>query len=181
MSSRDELKLALTQLAGGLARPLHELREDLLNLLADVEAGLDFTDEDIQFVEQYELLQRLTKGLALVTLVRRQIDQRAVGGRPFRVVLGGRPNAGKSSLFNTLAGKSAALVSAEAGTTRDYDLPDGARRRGRGVGRHGRLATGSQRHRRSGAQIGAATGQGSRSGAALRRGRSDHRRGARLA
>ena len=118
--SRDELKMALTQLAGGLARPLHELREDLLNLLADVEAALDFSDEDIHFVEHGELLRRLTKGLALVTLVHRQINQRAVGGRPFRVVLAGRPNAGKSSLFNLLSGGSAALVSPEAGTTRDY-------------------------------------------------------------
>src|SRR5689334_9461650 len=49
--SRDELKQALKQLAGGMARPLQELRDDLLNLLADVEAGLDFADEDISFVQ----------------------------------------------------------------------------------------------------------------------------------
>ena len=119
-ASRDELKQALAQLAGGMAKPLHELREDLLNLLADVEAALDFSDEDIHFVEQGELLTRLTKGLALVTLLRRQVDQRGLSDRPFRAVLAGRPNAGKSSLFNALAGRAAALVSAEPGTTRDY-------------------------------------------------------------
>src|SRR5437588_583005 len=118
--SRDELKQALAQLAGGMTRPLQELREDLLNLLADVEAALDFSDEDIHFVEQAELLKRLMKGLALVTLLRRQLDQRGVSGGSFRVVLAGRPNAGKSSLFNALAGSAAALVSAEPGTTRDY-------------------------------------------------------------
>src|SRR5207237_2400282 len=48
--SQGELKQALAQLAGGVARPLQELREDLLNLLADVEAGLDFSDEDLDFV-----------------------------------------------------------------------------------------------------------------------------------
>jgi tRNA modification GTPase len=116
--SRDELQAALNQLAGGLARPLHELRDDILNLLADVEAGLDFADEDIKFVGETDLLTRLGKGLALVTLLGKQLNQRAMGERPFRVVLAGRPNAGKSSLFNALGGR--ALVSAEAGTTRDY-------------------------------------------------------------
>jgi tRNA modification GTPase len=100
---------------------MQELREDLLNLLADVEAGLDFADEDIRFVGNEETLHRLAVGLARLTVLRRQLEQRAVGERPYRVVLAGRPNAGKSSLFNALAG-AAALVSPEPGTTRDYLL-----------------------------------------------------------
>jgi tRNA modification GTPase len=115
-----ELKQALTQLAGGLARPLEGLRDDLLNLLADVEAALDFADEDIQFVAREDILHRLTHGMAQLTTARRQLEQRAVSERPFHVVLAGRPNAGKSSLFNALGG--GALVSSEPGTTRDYLL-----------------------------------------------------------
>jgi tRNA modification GTPase len=118
--SRDELKQALAQLAGGMSRPLQELRGDLLDLLAEVEAGLDFAEEDIRFVEPEELLHRLAKGLAQVTLLLKQFDQRAVAGPKFRAVLAGRPNAGKSSLFNALTRSSAALVSPQPGTTRDY-------------------------------------------------------------
>jgi tRNA modification GTPase len=118
--SRAELKQALTQLAGGMAQPMQELRDDLLNLLADIEAALDFAEEDLQFVRSDEMLRRLAKGLAYLTLVRRQLEQRAQAPRPFRVVLAGPPNAGKSSLFNALLGRDAALVSPTAGTTRDY-------------------------------------------------------------
>src|SRR5438552_5530150 len=118
--NRQELLQALTQLAGGVERPLQVIRDDLLNLLADIEAGLDFADEDIHFVESTDLLHRLAKGLAQIELLRKQLEQRTISDRLFRIVLVGRPNAGKSSLFNALAGTPSALVSAEPGTTRDY-------------------------------------------------------------
>jgi tRNA modification GTPase len=119
-NDRSELAQALAQLAGGMARPLQLLRDDFLNLLADVEAGLDFADEDLRFVAGDDLLLRLGRGLAHLTNLRKQLDQRGLGQRPFRVVLAGKPNAGKSSLFNVLVGAGRALVSAEPGTTRDY-------------------------------------------------------------
>ena len=116
---RDELRQALATLAGGVARPLEQLRSDLLDLLADLEAGLDFAEEDIPFVTREDQLGRLDRALATLAALGQQLDGRALGGRPFRVVLAGRANAGKSSLFNALTGADA-LVSPEPGTTRDY-------------------------------------------------------------
>ena len=114
------LHAALAQLAGGVTRPLDRLRDDLLNLLADVEAGLDFADEGIEFVAKPDLLARVGAGVTQLDALARQLDDRAVAGRPVRVALVGDPNAGKSSLFNALAGRGAALVSPVPGTTRDY-------------------------------------------------------------
>jgi tRNA modification GTPase len=114
-----DLRAALSQLAGGVSRPLAVLREDLLNLLADVEAALDFADEDIEFVGKADTLQRLSAAITQLEAVRKQLDERTVSGRAVRVALVGLPNAGKSSLFNALAG-GAALVSPIPGTTRDY-------------------------------------------------------------
>ena len=118
--SDADLTAALAQLAGGVTQPLARLRDDLLNLLADVEAALDFVDEDIEFVTKTATLNRIAAGMAHLTNLRRQLDDRTVSGRVFRVALVGEPNAGKSSLFNALVGTAAAIVSPTAGTTRDY-------------------------------------------------------------
>src|SRR5205823_5111943 len=99
-----DLRPALAQLAGGVTQPLNALREDLLNLLADVEAALDFADEDIEFVGKTEVLTRIAGAIAQLTNLQRQLDARTVSGRAVRVALVGLPNAGKSSLFNALAG-----------------------------------------------------------------------------
>ncbi len=118
-TSETDLKQSLRQLAGGLTEPLSVIREDLLNLVADTEAALDFADEDLEFVSQRETILRISVALAHVTNVRRQLQQRTLSNRSIRVVLVGEPNAGKSSLFNALLGEDRAIVSAQAGTTRD--------------------------------------------------------------
>ncbi len=118
--SRTELDVALRQLAGGLAGPLQQLRDRLLDLLAQVEAGLDFVDEDIEFIAAADLHRQLESVAAGLAGLAEQMSSRGHAGEQFRVVLTGWPNVGKSSLMNALVGRHAALVSPRAGTTRDY-------------------------------------------------------------
>ncbi|MEX2175531.1 MAG: GTPase [Pirellulaceae bacterium] len=118
--SNSQLQSALEQLAGGLAQPLHDLREQLLNLLAHLEAGLDFADEDIEFISPGELDAQLAAATDVVQRLARQMHSRQETSELPRVVLVGEPNAGKSSLFNALTGIEAALVADRAGTTRDF-------------------------------------------------------------
>lgn len=116
----EELATALNQLAGGLSGTLFQLRTELLELLADLEAGLDFVDEDIEFVSREQVMQRLEKGIGVLEQLEEQADGRMLSDGQLRVVLAGLPNAGKSTLFNALSASEDAIVSPVAGTTRDY-------------------------------------------------------------
>lgn len=133
----QHLDVALRQLAGGLSKPLGGLRDDLLQLLAELEAGLDFSEEDIEFIAPDAAVGQLTHAAQLVATTAKQLQARNTTHAAFRVVLAGHPNAGKSSLFNAMAKRYAALpptndpdpiakslvpamVAAQPGTTRDY-------------------------------------------------------------
>ncbi|HEY4308253.1 MAG TPA: tRNA modification GTPase [Pirellulales bacterium] len=117
---RHELDVAVSQLAGGLGAPLVRLRDELLDVLAHLEAGLDFVEEDIEFIARDRLREQITTAAAQVRELAERTATRAVLRDAVRVVLVGEPNVGKSSLFNALLKRSAALVSPLAGTTRDY-------------------------------------------------------------
>lgn len=115
-----QLRTALSQLAGGLSHRIAQVRESLLLDLADLEAGLDFVEEDIEFVHRDQMQARIGQALALTMGLLQQSDTRMVSGTRPQVVLAGLPNAGKSTLFNRLVGGQRAIVSDQAGTTRDY-------------------------------------------------------------
>ncbi len=117
----DQLDVALKQLAGGLSGPLTVLRDRLMDMLAHLEANLDFAEEpDVGEYERHALAAELGERAAeLARLADRLRDRERAHDRP-RVALCGPPNAGKSRLFNALLGRDQAIVSPLAGTTRDY-------------------------------------------------------------
>lgn len=115
-----ELQTALSQLAGGVSHKLLDLRRDLLELLADLEAGLDFVEEHLEFVSRSEIHLRVVQARRFLEHLQAQAQGRLESRTQPRVVLAGLPNAGKSTLFNALCGAARALVSTLPGTTRDF-------------------------------------------------------------
>lgn len=119
--SRTELALhaANEQLAGKLSRRINELRDELMKILAHVEAHIDFPDEDIAPDTMDGLLDRLDKGVAFMQRLLRTAEEGRILRSGIRAAIIGRPNVGKSSLLNQLLGHDRAIVSPTPGTTRD--------------------------------------------------------------
>jgi len=118
-SSEQAARCALKSLQGAFSIRVHQLVESLTQLRIYVEAAIDFPEEEIDFLADGKVARDLQLIIDQLGEVKQEARQGSLIREGMNVVIAGRPNAGKSSLLNALAGKESAIVTDIAGTTRD--------------------------------------------------------------
>lgn len=118
-TSEQAARSALKSLQGEFSKKVNELVDSVIYLRTYVEASIDFPDEEIDFLADGKIEANLRGIINQLEDVCSEAKQGSILREGMKVVIAGRPNAGKSSLLNALAGREAAIVTDIAGTTRD--------------------------------------------------------------
>ena len=118
-STLHQARVAAAQLSGSISKTITPVKRHLIALIAGLEAGIDFAEDDLDTMSANEISTRIEPVMASLQSLAETFDHGRTVKEGFLVALAGRPNAGKSSLFNRLLGRNRAIVTAQPGTARD--------------------------------------------------------------
>lgn len=118
-STLHQARVAAQQMGGALSRRIAPVKQALVNLIASLEAGVDFAEDDIDTMPAFEIVTRLQQIETPLHEMERSFSYGRLVHDGLRLAIVGRPNVGKSSLFNRLVERDRAIVTAIPGTTRD--------------------------------------------------------------